>query len=116
MDPFADFSISVVHYNEILQLLDNMSWDSTEQGKWCAWRNRADELFNVNLLKTIYRSLTSLSRRTADRTEVAAVVATTYAPPATVRLHLLQDQIPTQDLFIAVWKLKKAVKNMFLLI
>ncbi|PSN56783.1 hypothetical protein C0J52_02711 [Blattella germanica] len=49
------------------------------------------------LLKTVYCSLTSRRRRTADRTDAAAVVLYTHAPPATVRLHLLQDQIPTQN-------------------
>lgn len=47
-----------------------------------------------------YKSFTSLKRLIADRTVVAAVVEYTYAPPATVRLQRLQDQIPTQDLFM----------------
>ena len=37
----------------------------------------------------------------ADLTVAAAVVLTAYAPPATVFLQALQDQIPTQVLFIA---------------
>ena len=51
--------------------------------------------------KEIYCSFNSLNRRTADRTVAAAVVEYTQAPPATVRLHLLQDQIPTHLRFMA---------------
>lgn len=40
----------------------------------------------------------------ADRTEAAAVVEYTQAPPATVRLHRLQFQMPTTCRFIASWK------------
>lgn len=47
-----------------------------------------------------YKSLTSLKRLIADLTVVAAVVEYTYAPPATVRRQRLQDQIPTQALFM----------------
>lgn len=54
--------------------------------------------------KQIYCSLTSLNRLTADLTDEAAVVEYTHAPPATIRLHRLQDQIPTQLLFIASYK------------
>lgn len=54
-------------------------------------------------LKT-YCSLTSLNLLTADLTEAAAVVEYTQAPPATIRLHRLQDQIPTQLLFMASYK------------
>lgn len=46
----------------------------------------------------------------ADLTEVAAVVLYTQAPPATTRLHLLHDQIPTQDLFIESWKEKTQIQ------
>lgn len=49
----------------------------------------------------------SRRRRTAERTEAAAVVEYTQAPPATTRLHRLQDQIPTQERFIASWNVEK---------
>lgn len=49
----------------------------------------------------VYCSLTSRNRLTADLTEAAAVVEYTHAPPATVRLHRLHAQIPTQLLFMA---------------
>lgn len=49
----------------------------------------------------IYCSLTSRNLRTADLTEAAAVVEYTHAPPATVLLHRLQDQMPTTLRFIA---------------
>lgn len=48
-----------------------------------------------------YCSLTSRNLLTADLTEAAAVVEYTHAPPATVLLQRLQDQIPTTVLFIA---------------
>lgn len=51
-----------------------------------------------------YCSLVSRNRRTADRTEAAAVVEYTQAPPATTRLHRLQDQIPTTARFIESYK------------
>lgn len=47
-----------------------------------------------------YCSLVSRNRRTADRTEAAAVVEYTQAPPATTRLHRLHDQMPTHARFI----------------
>lgn len=49
----------------------------------------------------IYCSFNSLNRLTAERTVAAAVVEYTHAPPATVRRHLLQDQMPTQVRFMA---------------
>lgn len=50
--------------------------------------------------KIVYCSLVSRNLRTADRVVAAAVVEYTQAPPATIRLHLLHDQIPTQARFI----------------
>lgn len=55
----------------------------------------------------IYCSLVSRRRLTAERTDAAAVVEYTQAPPATTRLHLLQDQIPTQARFIESLKMEK---------
>lgn len=52
---------------------------------------------------SVYCSLVSRRRRTADRTEAAAVVEYTQAPPATVRLHRLHDQIPTTARFMESW-------------
>src|SRR5512142_1500092 len=49
---------------------------------------------------TVYCSLVSRRRRTAERTEAAAVVEYTQAPPATTRLQRLQDQMPTQARFM----------------
>lgn len=54
----------------------------------------------MNNFTSVYKSCISLKRLIADLTEVAATVEYMYAPPATVRRHLLQDQIPTHDLFI----------------
>lgn len=54
--------------------------------------------------KWIYCSLVSRRRRTAERTEAAAVVEYTQAPPATTRRHLLHDQIPTHDRFMASYR------------
>lgn len=54
--------------------------------------------------KWIYCSLVSRRRRTAERTEAAAVVEYTQAPPATTRLHLLHDQMPTQARFMESYK------------
>lgn len=48
----------------------------------------------------VYCSLVSRRRRTAERTEAAAVVEYTQAPPATVRLQRLQDQMPTTARFM----------------
>lgn len=59
------------------------------------------EIVEKIFIKEIYCSLTSRNRRTADLTEAAAVVEYTQAPPATVLLHRLQDQIPTTLRFIA---------------
>lgn len=52
----------------------------------------------------IYCSLTSLNLRTADLVDAAAVVEYTHAPPATVLLHRLHDQIPTTLRFIASYR------------
>lgn len=52
------------------------------------------------LVAQAYVSFNSFRRRTADRTEAAAVVEYTQAPPATVFLQALQFQMPTQFLFI----------------
>lgn len=55
----------------------------------------------------------SRRRRTAERTEAAAVVEYTQAPPATIRLHRLQDQIPTQERFMASWKGKDNFSTLY---
>ena len=54
-----------------------------------------------------YCSLVSLNRRMADLIAAADVVEKTYAPPATVFLHALQLQIPTQVRFIDSYTIKK---------
>jgi hypothetical protein len=56
----------------------------------------------------VYCSLTSRRRRTADLTDAAAVVLYTHAPPATVRLHLLHAQMPTQVRFMASCERRKS--------
>lgn len=61
----------------------------------------------------IYCSFTSRNRRTADLTEAAAVVEYTQAPPATVLLQRLQDQMPTTLRFIASYKKKKDKNNSY---
>lgn len=47
--------------------------------------------------------MTSRNLLTADLHDDAAVVENTQAPPATVLLQRLQDQIPTQERFMASW-------------
>lgn len=47
--------------------------------------------------------LTSRNLLTADLQDDAAVVENTHAPPATVRLQRLHDQMPTQERFMASW-------------
>lgn len=59
------------------------------------------ELLVYYLMLTSDVYLTSRNLLTADLQDEAAVVENTHAPPATVLLHRLHDQIPTQDRFIA---------------
>lgn len=63
-------------------------------------------ILNNLFIQLIYWSFTSRKRRTADLTEAAVVVENTQAPPATVLLHRLQDQIPTTLRFMASYKLE----------
>lgn len=63
----------------------------------------------MKFTKFIYCSLTSRNLLTADLTEAAAVVEYTHAPPATVLLHRLQDQIPTTLRFIASYSKKNKI-------
>lgn len=41
------------------------------------------------------------------------MVEYTQAPPATTRLHRLQDQIPTQERFMASWKGKDKFSTLY---
>ena len=72
-------------------------------GKFIFYFNHIKQLSMTNtewLVAQAYVSFNSFRRRTADRTEAAAVVEYTQAPPATVFLQALQFQMPTQFLFI----------------
>lgn len=57
--------------------------------------------------------LTSRNLLTADLQEEAAVVENTQAPPATVLLQRLHDQIPTQERFMASWKKKHLLDHRY---
>ena len=64
--------------------------------------NFGDFVYFLKLLSDVY--LTSRNLLTADLQEEAAVVENTQAPPATVLLQRLHDQMPTQERFMASWK------------
>lgn len=84
-------------YNKSRFGLKNVNSWHTKSTKKRRLNSRADK----RPADTAVDAYSSRRRRTAERTEAAAVVEYTQAPPATTRLHRLQDQIPTQERFMA---------------
>lgn len=95
----------------VLKIDDFIIWSHCLLNKnHITFRQQSQKKTISGCFSIIYCSLFSRRRLTAERTDAAAMVEYTQAPPATTRLHLLHDQIPTQARFMESCEWKKKAK------